>query len=50
VKFLGRIPLDKELMECCENGTPYLAGMHTHDDEEEVQAAIEVRALWAVRS
>mmetsp|Transcript_30820 Transcript_30820/g.60299 ORF Transcript_30820/g.60299 Transcript_30820/m.60299 type:complete len:327 (+) Transcript_30820:151-1131(+) len=45
VRFLGRIPLDKELMDCCEKGTPYLAGIHSHDDAEEREAAVAAEGV-----
>lgn len=31
---MGRIPLDQELMRCCEDGTPYLAGIHQFEGKE----------------
>ena len=31
---------DPEMMQCCETGESYLAGIHTHDGEEEIQTAI----------
>jgi len=34
VPFLGRLPLDPDMMQCCESGTPYLAGIHTCEPEE----------------
>lgn len=40
VRFLGKLPLDPALMKCCEEGKSYLAGMHSHEDENELKLAI----------
>mmetsp|Transcript_49241 Transcript_49241/g.76891 ORF Transcript_49241/g.76891 Transcript_49241/m.76891 type:complete len:326 (+) Transcript_49241:35-1012(+) len=40
VKFLGSLPMDVDMMRSCDEGTPYLAGIHSHEDEEELKEAI----------
>jgi len=45
VPFLGSLPLDPELLKCCEEGRPYLASVHrtvmAGDDEEAAQRLLE---------
>eukprot|EP00286_Rhodomonas_abbreviata_P023054 CAMPEP_0181295440 /NCGR_PEP_ID=MMETSP1101-20121128/4153_1 /TAXON_ID=46948 /ORGANISM="Rhodomonas abbreviata, Strain Caron Lab Isolate" /LENGTH=326 /DNA_ID=CAMNT_0023400201 /DNA_START=60 /DNA_END=1040 /DNA_ORIENTATION=+ len=52
VKFLGKLPLDVELMKCCEEGRAYLSGIHSHDDPALLSAAIaeESRGQQALRA
>lgn len=50
VPFMGRIPLDQELMRCCEDGTPYLAGIHQFEGKElEVGVLFRLKRMWKIR-